>query len=79
MAVTFENECVGCADQGLTCMGEGCPHRHVMYCTCDECGDECDADEVYVFEDRHETKMLCRYCLSKHFQTVEQYGYENFI
>ncbi len=52
----YEDECVGCADVGLPCMGQSCPNRHVLHIYCDKCGDEGD---IYEFEGQE----LCISCI----------------
>lgn len=38
--IEYVNECVGCAEVGLPCMGRSCPNRRVPHYYCDECGEE---------------------------------------
>lgn len=38
--IEYVNECVGCAEAGLPCMGRSCPQRRVPHYYCDECGKE---------------------------------------
>lgn len=59
--VEVRNECVGCRDLGLPCMGNECPNRSVERFYCDNCKDE--TDELYdVYGD-----ILCRDCLLDFF------------
>ena len=44
MSVKIENECVGCTDLGLYCIGSSCPKRSVERYYCDRCGAECSPD-----------------------------------
>lgn len=41
--IDYVNECVGCRDSGLPCMGSSCSQRRVPHYYCDECGKEEDA------------------------------------
>lgn len=65
--VRIENECVCC---DLPCMGESCPNRHVEYVTftCDVCGKEFEADELYDFDG---DRMMCADCLLEQFDKIE--------
>lgn len=60
-----ENECVGCTDLGLHCLGDSCPNRSVVRFYCDECGIE---------ETLYETEYgeLCSSCLLKMFPIVQR-------
>lgn len=60
----IENECVGCKDVGLYCLGLTCPNRNVERYYCDECGCE---------ETLYDTEYgeLCADCLLKKFPKVE--------
>ena len=60
----IENDCVGCTDLGLSCMGGGCPKREAVHYYCDECGSE---EELYVFEDEE----LCIGCIIERLEKVE--------
>ena len=52
----IENECVGCTDVGLHCLGNSCPYRNVEHHYCDACGEE---DELYDFDGEE----LCIECI----------------
>ena len=57
MSVKIVNECVGCTDVGLYCIGSGCPNRRVERYYCDRCGSECSHDNGdFGFDD------LCEDC-----------------
>ena len=57
MSVKIENECVGCTDVGLHCIGSSCPNRRVERYYCDRCGAECSPDNGgFGFDD------LCEDC-----------------
>lgn len=60
----IENECVGCKDVGLYCLGLTCPNRNVVHFYCDECGCE---------ETLYDTEFgeLCADCLLTKFPKVE--------
>lgn len=60
-----ENECVGCTELGIPCMGSSCPNRHVTRWYCDMCGDE--SDVLYDYDD----KELCEYCVLKVLPKVD--------
>lgn len=64
----IENECVGCVDIGLPCMGSSCSKRHVAHYYCDDCGEE---ETLYHFEGEE----LCVNCIIKRLEIVE--GSEN--
>ena len=53
-----ENECVGCKELGLPCMGDACPNRHVVRLYCDECGDEASVLYEYDGEEMCESCVL---------------------
>lgn len=65
--IRFENMCVGPCPQG--CMGSTCPNRKVSVCSCDECGDELDPEDLYMVDI---DEMLCESCLLKRYKTVAQ-------
>ena len=57
MSVRIEDECVGCTDLGMYCMGSSCPNRRVERYYCDRCGAECSPDNGgFGFDD------LCEDC-----------------
>ena len=60
----IENECVGCKDCGLPCLGNSCPYRNVTRFYCDRCGNE---DELY----HYDQEELCIDCLLENFEIVE--------
>lgn len=68
--VRYEDECVGCPPH-MGCLGDMCPNRNIPVYACDECGDECNPDELYVTDD---DEMLCESCLLSRFKTVMQKG-----
>lgn len=51
------NECVGCKDLGLYCMGSCCPNRNVTRFFCDRCDTE--LDDIYDYDGEE----LCEDCL----------------
>ena len=59
------NECVGCADIGMRCLGSSCPNRNVVRFYCDRCGEE---NKLYHYNDEE----LCEECLLKEFEVVEE-------
>ena len=60
----IENECVGCTDIGLHCLGSSCPNRKVVHYYCDDCGYE---EQLYYFEERE----LCIDCIRSRLEEVE--------
>ena len=62
------NECVGCTDIGLPCMGSGCRNRNVVRFYCDRCGTETTLYDYYGEE-------LCEECLLKEFDIIEGSDY----
>ena len=60
----IENECCGCREAGLPCMGSTCPYRRVERFYCDRCKEEAT---LYEYED----EQLCEECLLKEFNIVE--------
>ena len=58
------NECVGCTDMGLPCMGSSCKNRSVTRFYCDDCKEE---KELYHFDDDE----LCIDCIEKRLEKVE--------
>ena len=71
--VKIFNECVGCEDLGLHCIGSNCPNLKVERYFCDECGDE---EDLYWFDDNIRCAVpvqLCKECLLKHFEPVNNF------
>lgn len=64
-----ENECVGCKDIGLPCVGSSCPNRNIVRWYCDECGEE---TTLYYYDDDIE---LCADCLLGKFEIIEDSEY----
>lgn len=60
------DECVDC---GLPCHPHTCPHKNSVHYYCDECGDECYPNELYIHEDSG--MQLCKECILSHLETVE--------
>ena len=58
------NECVGCTDIGLHCIGSSCRNRNVIRFYCDRCGAEV---KLYHYDDEE----LCEECLLEDFEVVE--------
>lgn len=61
--VKYEDECVGCTDLGLHCIGEVCRNRNVPHFYCDKCGDEKD---LYEFDGQE----LCISCIENRLPKV---------
>lgn len=66
--VRYENECVGCRDLGLPCLGSTCPNRNVPHFECDKCREEFSPDELYDVDGEE----LCADCILKGYQTIAQ-------
>ena len=60
----LENECVGCTDLGLHCLGASCRNRNVPHFYCDECGEE---TKLY----KYDGEELCEDCLLDRFAVVD--------
>lgn len=60
----IENECVGCTDTGMRCLGNSCPNRNVIRFYCDRCKEEAT---LYYWNDEE----LCQECLIKEMEVVE--------
>lgn len=60
-----KNECVGCTNLGLHCIGSSCPNRSVVHFYCDKCKKEKD---IYYFEGQE----LCIDCIEKMLEKVEE-------
>lgn len=52
------NECVECPPE-MGCMGDSCPYRNILECTCDRCGEEIDEMTGYEYNGL----QLCEECL----------------
>lgn len=55
--VRYENDCIGCNEQGLPCWGSRCVLRNVKHLYCDRC--ESDVDKLYLYDDME----VCEDCL----------------
>ena len=65
--IRYEDMCVGPCPQG--CMGSGCPYKSVPVYSCDECDEEHEPDDLYVYNDgRH----LCKSCLLENYQKLSE-------
>lgn len=60
----IEDECVGCVDIGLPCLGTSCPNRNVVRFYCDRCGDE---KKLHYYEGEE----LCVDCILEKLEVVE--------
>lgn len=58
------DECVGCTDIGLYCIGDTCPNRNVTRHCCDSCGSE---TKLYHYDNLE----MCEVCLLEQFDVVE--------
>ena len=59
-----ENECTGCTDMGLYCLGDSCPNKNVVRFYCDRCQEETILYDYYGEE-------LCQECLLREFEIIE--------
>ena len=64
---TIEDECVGCPKE-MGCLGDNCRYKNVHRYFCDKCGDEFDAEELYVVDGED----VCSDCILNEYQTVAQ-------
>lgn len=62
----YENDCCGCATPQYPCRGSACGLRHNLHFYCDECGDDCDPDDMYEYDGEE----LCEDCLLKRFDKI---------
>lgn len=60
-----ENECVGCKDMGLPCLGISCPNRAVTRFYCDGCKEE---TELFIFDGWE----LCIDCIEERLEKVNE-------
>ena len=58
------DECIGCKDIGVHCLGNSCRYRNVIRFYCDRCKEETTLYDYYGEE-------LCQECLLKEFDIVE--------
>ena len=59
--VRIENQCLGCEDLGMHCLGAACPRKRVEVRICDKCGEE--LDDIYEVDGEE----LCEDCLKERF------------
>ena len=62
--IVYENQCTGCADLGIPCLGNCCPNRNVpvMYCDNRKCmASFTGADRLFVVGGVH----LCMDCVQE--------------
>jgi hypothetical protein len=64
--IKYKNNCVGCRDIGLPCMGDACSNKRVRIFYCDRCGGE--SRTLYVYDD----EQICGDCLLDMFDVVEE-------
>ena len=60
--IAYENQCVGCSDLGMTCIGKSCPNRKVpvLYCENRKCVSSfTGTDRLFKVGDSH----LCMDCI----------------
>lgn len=63
--IKYGNNCIGCRDIGLPCMGDACRNQRAKRFYCDKCGDE--VKTLYVYNDEH----ICGDCLLGMFDVAE--------
>lgn len=66
----YEDDCVGCDAPAYPCLGSDCKRRKVPHFYCDNCGDECEPEALYVYSQYD--KWLCQSCLTDQFKTVAE-------
>lgn len=66
MAITVEDECVGCPPE-MGCLGSACPYRNVPHWICDECEAEVDEGELWNVNG----KEICEDCLKEMYPRVK--------
>lgn len=59
--IKYEDECCSCAVPGYPCLGSECPNRNVPHYYCDRCGDEVEAEDLYI--DEYNGGELCFDCI----------------
>lgn len=64
--VKYEDECVGCTDLGLYCLGIACSNRNVPHWYCDKCGLGYDPEELFCVSGTE----VCEDCLKDMFPRV---------
>lgn len=69
--IKYEDECVGCREIGLPCLGSGCGKTNVPHYYCDKCGDE----EVLYYYDGQE---ICLNCIRDSLTKVIAVPYSEF-
>lgn len=63
--IKIENDCLGCTDMGLMCLGSSCRYRNVEHHYCDHCGEELERSHDIYDVDGLE---LCEDCLLELFR-----------
>lgn len=60
------NECCNCAVPGYPCQGADCINHHVTKRYCDECKEEFEPNQLYVYEGEE----LCEDCVLDRLEKV---------
>ena len=64
--IVTKDECVGCKDMGLPCLGDSCPNRNVTRMYCDRCRREVEELREY------EGEQLCPECILANYKLIEE-------
>lgn len=67
--IQYEDNCVGCTDIGLWCMGSACPNRNIPHYYCDNCNAE---DTIYDTPNDE----LCIDCVYKIYGDLETFDFD---
>lgn len=59
--IKYKDECCSCSVPGYPCLGSKCSNRNVPHYYCDRCGDEVDAEDLYI--DEYNDGELCLDCI----------------
>ena len=62
----YENDCVGCATESYPCVGSTCKYRNNPHWYCDNCGEEHEPTNLYLYDGNE----LCSECVLKNFKKV---------
>lgn len=65
--VKYFNDCCNCDTDGYPC-SDSCTLHHNPHYFCDECGDECQVNELYKYD--IDVTELCETCLLGKFEKV---------
>lgn len=63
--IKIRNECVRACPERMC--ASSCPCLNVKHYYCDNCGEECDPEDLYDFDG----DMLCAECLLSNFEKID--------